>query len=148
MLWRQFMIVAAIILTLFGQPAFAQANVFIEVTAPDPVGSRLAYAIKEGIRRSAGMSLADREEDSLIGLSIVTLDPDRSDAGGNRTIYSVVWTARTLHSTPVTMYLTNSVGICGSNRVTSCADSLVADTDAQATKVRGWIRNIVDRAKK
>jgi len=147
MIHPRYLVFVAILLLLTGQSAFAQAKVFIDATASDRVGSRLAYAIKEGIRRSAGMSLADREEDSLIGVSIVTLDPDRSDSGGNRTIYSVVWTARTLHSTPVTMYLTNSVGICGVNRVASCADGLVADTDAQATKVRGWIRNIVDRSK-
>lgn len=141
-------LVFAILLLLTAKSSLAQTAVFVEATAPDPVGSRLAYAIKEGIRRSAGMSLADREADALIGVSLVTLDPDRSDAGGNRTIYSVVWTARTLHSTPVRMYLTNSVGICGTNRVSACADGLVADTDAQATKVRTWIRNVFDQLKK
>lgn len=126
-------------------PAYAQ-RVYVSATAEDSVGSRLAFAIKEGIRRSAGLSLADREDDGLIGVRIVTLDPDEDR--GNRTIYSVVWTVKTLHDTPVTMYLTNSVGICGSNRVAACADNLVADTDARATQVRGWIRDVLDRSKR
>ena len=124
---------------------FAQMKVFVAETAPDSVGSRLAFSIKEGIRRSAGMALTDRSQDAIIRVHIVTLDPDKNDNSNRRTIYSVVWTAQTLHSTPVTMYLTNSVGLCGSSRVQECAEDLVSDTDRQATTVRSWIKDIISK---
>lgn len=138
-------IVARAMLALVGAVAFpvhAQVKVFVSSTAPDSVGNRLAYAVKEAIRRSSGMQLADREEDALISLSIVTLDPDKNYNESNRTIYSAVWTVQTFHSTPVSMYLTNSVGICGTGRVSQCADGLAADTDAKISSVRSLIRDI------
>ncbi|MCC7068655.1 MAG: hypothetical protein IT523_09385 [Burkholderiales bacterium] len=133
------------ILFLLSAPTFAQMKVFVAATTPDSVGSRLVYSIKEGIRRSAGMALTDRSQDSIIRVNIVTLDPDKNENSSRRTIYSVVWTAQTFHSTPVTMYLTNSVGLCGSNRVQECAEDLVADTDRQASTVRSWIQDILSK---
>ena len=133
------------ILFLLSAPTFAQMKVFVAATAPDSVGSRLVYSIKEGIRRSAGMALTDRSQDSSIRVHIVTLDPDKNENSSRRTIYSVVWTTQTLHSTPVTMYLTNSVGLCGSSRVQECAEDLVSDTDQQASTVRSWIQDILSK---
>ena len=128
--------------------AKAQAGmpVYVESSAPDPVGKRLVYAIREGIRRSSSMSLEDREKDGFISVRVVTLNPDDGSTPV-RTIYSVVWTTKTLHDTPVTMYLTNSVGLCGSAKVAECADGLVADTDEQASFVRSILRSIVDQNK-
>lgn len=126
---------------------FAQLRVYVIASADDTVGNRLVYAIKERIRRSAAMEYVDRPQDGIIGVEIVTLNPDRAE-DSRRTIYSIVWTTKTFHDTPVTMFLTNSVGICGSSRIQECADDLVADTDKQVTKVRTWIQNAVDRSRK
>ncbi|HPB91811.1 MAG TPA: hypothetical protein PLD80_09920, partial [Rugosibacter sp.] len=102
----------AALLFFISSPAMAQMKVYVQPSAQDAVGGRLAYAIKEGVRRSSGMSLADRDEDAALTVSIVTLDPDRNtQTSSTRTIYSVVWTVKTLHSTPIDMYLTNSVGL-------------------------------------
>ena len=138
----------AFVLICTSVAASAQIKIAIVSTVPDPVGERLVYANKEGIRRSSGMQVVDRVQDGLIRVNIVTLDPDKSDSSGNRTIYSVVWTAQTFHEIPVTMYLTNSVGICGSSRVSQCADGLIANTDEQATNVRGWIQGTLEKGKK
>jgi hypothetical protein len=129
-------------------PATAQVKVAVIPTTDDTVGNRLVFAIKESIRRSAGMQLVDRTQDGFIRMNIVTLDPDKSSGGGNRTIYSVVWTAQTFHRPSVTMYLTSSVGTCGTNRVSQCADGLVADTDEQASMVRGWVQDMIDKESK
>ena len=143
------LVMVALLLTLNVLPSFAQTAVYVGATAPDSVGHRFTYSIREGIRRSAGLSLADREQDGFIRVYIVTLDPDANTASsGNRTIYSVVWTMRTLHDTPVTMYLTNSVGVCGSQRVSQSADDIVAKTDNWASEIRGWFRTISENSKK
>lgn len=128
--------------------ALAQMKIYVAPSTQDIVGSRLVYAIKEGIRRSSGMSLVDRDEDSALTVNIVTLDPDQgSQMSSTRTIYSVVWTVKTFHATPVDMYLTNSVGLCGAGKVSECADTLVANTDEQATKVGGWLRSAIEKSK-
>lgn len=136
-----------IALLALATPATAQVKVYVESTAEDSVGGRLAYAIRERIRRSSSMEIADREKDGFIGVHIVTLDPDANNANqGTRTIYSLVWTTKTFHQTPVTMYLGNSVGLCGSRRVDECGDDLVADTDRWLSRVKGWVLDAVDAA--
>lgn len=124
--------------------ALAQVKVYLDATARDMVGGRLAYSIKEGIRRSAAMKLVDREQDGFVRVNLVTLDPDKTGSSGIRTIYSVVWTTQTFHTTPVTMYLTNSVGICGSDRVSQCAESIVAKTDDQVSFVRAIVQSTLE----
>lgn len=140
---------AFLFLILFSSAvANAQVKVVVVSEASDPVGIRLVYSLKEGIRRSSSMEYVDRIQDALIRVNVVTLDPDNTDAGGNRTIYSVVWTTQTFHDKPVTMYLTQKVGICGKNRVADSAETLVADTDKQASFVRGVILTILENEKK
>ena len=119
----------------------AQMPVHIEATTPDSVGNRLVFAMREAIRRSSSMTLEDRAEDGFLLLKVVTLNPDES-ARSNRTIYSIVWISKTLHETPVQMYLTNSVGLCGTSRVQHCAEDIVAETDRQASFIRGLLRAI------
>ena len=140
-------VTAALVLTL-SPTVTAQTPVYLGATAEDSVGSRLVYAMKEKIRRSAGITLVDRDQDGRIKVQIVTLDPDNGEYAGRRTIYSVVWTAKTFHDTPVDMFLTNSVGLCGTSRVQECADGLVADTDSQAARIRTLIQNAVERTQK
>ena len=143
-----FSILLFALLALAG-PAGAQVKVYVSSTAEDSVGGRLAYAIKERIRRSSSMEIADRAQDGFIGVNIVTLDPDANSASqGNRTIYSLVWTTKTLHQTPVTMFLGNSVGLCGSRRVDECGDDLVADTDKWISLVKTWVLDAIDETKK
>jgi hypothetical protein len=136
------------LLFAFASPSLAQVKIYVAATAPDSVGARLAYALKEGIRRSASMSLADRKQDGALWVIFVTLDPDKSQGGSDRTIYSAVWTMQTFHDVPVTMYLSSTVGLCGSKRVQECADSLAAETDEQVSIVRSWVQSALEQEKK
>jgi hypothetical protein len=135
-------------LLISAEMASAQIKVYLGATAQDMVGGRLAYAIKEGIRRSAAMQLVDREQDGFIRVNLVTLDPQTTSSTGINTIYSVVWTTQTFHTPPVTMFLHTVVGICGSERVAQCADSLVAITDEQVSNIRAVIQTILESPRK
>lgn len=135
------------LLLLFVSQAHAQLHVYIDATADDIVGSRLVYAVKESIRRSAGMSLVESEQNAALSVRIVTMNPTRDENGSIQTVYSAVWTMRTLHERPVNMYLTQTVGICGQNRIAGCADALVADTDKQASFVTKIFQYIMDKDK-
>jgi hypothetical protein len=78
-----------LILVLFPgrETAHAQAKVHVQATAKDLVGSQLVYYLRENLRTSRGMELVFAENDAVVNVRVVTIDPD--DAG-HRTIYSVV----------------------------------------------------------
>lgn len=134
--------VVGVLLCLVVAASFAQVPVFVASAAPDAVGSRLVYAIKEGIRRSASMQLVDRSQDGRFIVEFVSLDPQRATANaGYQTVYSVVLVGLTFHSVPVPMYLTNFVGTCGSGRVPECADGVVASVDEQVSALRAIIKS-------
>lgn len=126
------------------QQSSAKAPVYIQATAEDTVGKLLVYEVREVIRRSSGLALVDRDSDARFVLRVVTIDPDRSESPGLSTIYSAVYTVHTFHETPVEMYLTNVVGVCGSSRVESCARKMIATLDEQAVGLRTMLRNALD----
>ena|SRR5690606_5164319 len=133
----------ALLMCATGSTAQAQTAVYIQSTAPDVVGRQLVFELREAVRRSAALSLAEREQDARIYARIVTLDPDNSGRG-NSTVYSAVITMQTFHETPVEMYLTNYVGSCGRLSVESCARSLLSGIDEEATNIRAMIRTMLD----
>jgi hypothetical protein len=129
------MLVAGI-LGLLSAASFAQQmKVFLEDSSNDAVGGRLAFAIKERIRSSNGFSLASTKADAFFGIHLVTLE----NKSNNMTTYSIVFTAWQ-PETGTWTYLNNIVGTCGSNRITDCADGLVADADKAAEEPKAYYR--------
>ena len=149
-LWSRLISRVVTLLTLLTLTAgaYAQTAIWVDAdTSDDYVGQRLAFALKEAVRGSSAMKVVDRPQDGSIYVRMLTMNPDKSNGGNLRTTYSITWTVQTLHSTPVEMYLTSTVGICGSDRVNSCAQNLAATTDEQASQVRRWVQNAVDSSK-
>jgi|APHig6443717817_1056837.scaffolds.fasta_scaffold228022_2 hypothetical protein len=99
--------------------------VSVAATANDIVGGRLAYKVKEEVRRSASMHLVDPDE-AGVHLVLVTLPRDTNNPSFS-TVYSAVWTLK--HDELFPSYLNSQVGYCGSDAVDSQAESLVAETD-------------------
>jgi hypothetical protein len=122
-------------LALFTTLAFSQMKIIVEDTSRDTVGSRLAFSIKERVRSSNGFKLVTSQDEAIFRLSLVTID----DKSGYSTVYSVVFSAWQPQSGTWT-YLTNVVGTCGTNRITECADGLVADADKTAEGPREYYR--------
>jgi hypothetical protein len=114
--------------------------VYLQNSSEDAVGRSLAYEIREALRRSTGFVLVDTEEDARLVLRLVTLDPDREQSPGLLTVFSAVYTARTYHEQPIEMYLTSSVGTCGRDRLSTCAQRRVAELDEWATQLRSMRR--------
>ena len=119
------------------KPAAAQTPVYLTATTPDPVGRQMVFELREALRRSAGLSLAERSNDARIYARVVTLDPNEGTSSGVSTIYSAVITFQTFHEPSIEMYLTSYVGNCGRQRV-------LAGIDEQATFVRGALRDMLD----
>lgn len=122
--------------------ATGQTAVHVHADADDAVGARLAFALKERIRRSAGMALVDRASDAGLIVRFVTIET----SSGAGTSYSIVWTVPVPDALEV--YRGHMVGYCGSDRVPSCSDRLTAETDRKAEELRVMIRDAADRSRR
>lgn len=108
-----------------------QVNVCVIAAADDSVGSRLVYALREGVRRSAGLKYVAQRDDSEMTITVLTLGVDGKN-DGHRTIYSVVWTRPFI--VRFDEYIDHIVGVCGAERIRECADHLLAITDELASR--------------
>src|SRR5687768_11372285 len=130
--------ISMVLFVLFpdGQLAHAQAKVHVQATAKDPVGSQLVYYLRENLRASRGMELVLAENDAIVNIRVVTIDPD--DAG-HRTMYSVVWTIKQFDRN-AHIYYTSAVGFCSVQRARECAGQLTAQTDSLVTDLQRLLR--------
>ncbi len=104
----------------------------------DSVGQRIAYKIREGLRRSSSMKVADSYTESVVQMSLVCLSSSGDNSSVSRYSYSITF----LNTKGYYDYqLTHGVGYCGSQRVDECADGLVADIDSEVEKLKQRIGN-------
>jgi hypothetical protein len=144
-----FVAVALLLCWGFAPATYAQQGkykIYIQSTAPDFVGQRFVYELRERINASSRYAIGDSQESSLFHLRVVTIDPENNAQQGVRTVYSVVLTTVDL-SAPrgLTYYMTSWVGSCGANVVSACAANIVASTDGEATP---YIELLAESARK
>lgn len=140
---KTFKLVAALFLSFaLTNVASAQTDdripVIVRATGDDIVGGRLVYKVKEEIRHSASMQLAD-PGDMGVELILVTLERD-PDYPASATVYSAVWAFEYNDIYPA--FITSQTGYCGSSRVDSQAESLVAETDKVIEELRATFEAI------
>jgi hypothetical protein len=121
--------VLALAATLLPPPAHAAGAtpvlVYVEASADDVVGLRLATATREAIRASAGYRLADTAIDARWVLHLVTLDQNEDSRA---TMYSLTVTRGGY------VFITSFVGVCGLQRVATCAAGFLATIDREQSK--------------
>ena len=135
------LLAAAVLLAVWGaaNAQAARSAVYIEGTANDIQGQRLVYAVKEQIRRSAGMSLVDDEKESGFQARLITEDVDN---GNIRSEYAVVITMMNLTSPGSFPYfLDYTIGVCGANVVDQCASTIAARIDRDASTIRSAFKS-------
>jgi len=103
----------------------------------DTVGLRVAYKIREGVRRSSSMRIADSYSDSLIQMSLVCLNPDTGESG-NVSYYSYAITFVNRNGY-YDYQLRHGVGTCGRLRVDECAGNIVATIDNEIDRLKQHI---------
>jgi hypothetical protein len=126
-----FVIVVAC-LALWPQGILAQTKLVVEVinSGEDSVGSRLAYKVKEDIRRSGGLRLTNIDEQRF-RFRLTTMDAFK---GGSSTIYGFTITLK--NAGGLELFVRDGVGICGGTRVDDSAEDLVADIDRETDFLR------------
>lgn len=117
--------VLLLFLTLvFSSSAFAQMPVQVISTADDSVGKRLIYSLKEQILQSSSLSLSLGQGRIGLQANIVTLEQNPLQPGVS-TVYSLVVSWKSVDM-PFPFLVDQYTGYCGTDRVRSCAESLVA----------------------
>lgn len=103
----------------------------------DSVGERFAYRIRENIRSSQSMRIADEYLKSIVQLQIVCIDPEPTEKG-NVSRYAYALTA--FNSDGYYDFMISfGVGHCGTLRVDECAENRVAGVDRGITDLKAKI---------
>jgi hypothetical protein len=123
-------------------PCLAQSSklsVAILHTGEDPAGERLAYEIREAIRRSAAYELAPLEK-STLQVQLVTIDTQDKGSRlyGNATAAATAFTVSNFipyeaHNpqTWLPIFLTATIQTCGIRALEDCAKSTLAVLDKE-----------------
>lgn len=118
-----------VVLVLFGaadaSAQQARPNIYVEVTANDPVGRRLGYELRSQIASSPLLALTDLDSEAWIRIAMVTVAAD-SNRGYNMTAYSFVITLANFDGS-FDYFYSNWAGVCGADRVSQCARDLVTN---------------------
>jgi hypothetical protein len=123
------------------------APVYVDSTTPDTLGTRLAFAIREGIRRSAGFRLVDRDAEAGIAVRLVTVSP-LMGSPVQLTSYSVVWTSKRLDEPQLPIYLSQQVGVCGTDTLSECAEGIIAKTDEHFHTMSAAFKDALEKRRK
>ena len=121
-------------------PAISQVKVFVSGTAEDIVGRQLVTRIKERIALSPLFDLTYDRNQPAMNVSIVTINPDETRRLNNQTVYSLIISIQ-LKDTP-DILVNNWVGYCGSEKVDSCAQTVLSNLDASVDEVRELMASI------
>ena len=128
------LLMMAVSFALTPQDLSAQKKVAIEIlhTGKDPLGKRLAYLVKEGIKQSARLRLANNNETRLriylVSVDVFEKNPGKATACG--------WTATLKNSTGPEIYLNSGEGTSVNLPVNRLADDLVSIFDKEANYLR------------
>lgn len=130
--------VVALLLISISTIALAQqptkAAVYIDDHTEDNQGHRLAYAVKEQIRNSAGMRTVDTVGESGLQVHLGSIDATGAQL---QTAFTVVYTLTDFGSPGgFQFYLDSTGGICGAQAIDECANSIVARLDTNLSGVR------------
>lgn len=133
---KRTLIIAALLLVL-PSVTFAQKKIAVEVehTGRDTVGQRIAFAVREGIRGSRGMELVTDSRRPRIKVVVVTIDSSTAERGYSSAL-SVSYLYDNLDVPLSGALITSEVYFCGTDRATSCAESIVAKIDSVIEQLR------------
>ncbi|MCK6401467.1 MAG: hypothetical protein L6Q74_06120 [Sphaerotilus natans subsp. sulfidivorans] len=140
---RVLLLTLALLTAVAASAQDGKLSVSVDHSGNDVVGQRLAFAVREAIRSSAGYRL-EQPRDALLHLSLITLDPERAPSNtGFWTAAAVSYTMRNglpyEKGNPQTWYainLSTSIVIAGTSRVEEQAKSILAVLDKQVDEYR------------
>lgn len=131
----------AVLLCAATFPALAQDKlpVRLDVAVKDAVGERVVYALRETLRRSAGLALVPDDAPAVLTLHLISMESVASNSGVE-TAYSVTITLNDSGAFTGAAYWTQVIGICGAAKANQCGQTLAAYLDAAAVQFQTEFR--------
>jgi hypothetical protein len=127
-------ILAIMTARVFAQDPVRKIPVFFQCTCDDPVGSRIATAVRDLIAVSPRYAKSgtdfSRQGASVFPIWSIRVVTRDTDENASRTMIAVAVTRGLF-------FETLSVQSCGSLRVKECAEGIMADLDRQITEFTG-----------
>ena len=123
-------ILAIMTAKVFAQAPVRKIPIFFQCTCDDPVGSRIATAIRDLIATSPRYfksgSEFNRQGADVVPIWSIRMVTRDTDENATQSVIAVVFTRGLF-------YESLSVQSCGSSRVKECAEGILADLDRQIT---------------
>ena len=119
-----------------------QIPISVEHSGNDSVGKKLAYYFKDLVHSSSSLYIATDEDSDKpkINVLIQTMERQRDGNLSNlNSIYSVIWLWKRHEEEALPIYLTSTIGYCGTNVVKGCAEGLIVDTAELAEEMQELI---------
>lgn len=123
-----FAVLLAVVVGCATAQPVAKLPIFVKAQTPDPVGQRVAFLLRERLRRSAGFDLVPTAERAAMVLNVVSMESQAGNSGVEST-YSAVVTVADSGSFTGASYWTNMVGVCGASKAAECAETVAALLD-------------------
>jgi hypothetical protein len=116
----------------------AKIKIYFQTDASDVVGRQLVFMLKDKIRASATFTETLDENNSFFIVDMVTIDPSVS-GDGLSTIYA--FDILLENDKGFNYFLTQFVGVCGSQKVESCASDLYRYIGEELEKLNQITKN-------
>ena len=95
-------------------------SIYVNAAPKDYLGQQLVYDLKQDVIASAEFHLIYSQSQALYSISIVTISDAQHDGTEYSTAYSAVLIAKP------DVFVDNQVGICGADRIQSCAANIIS----------------------
>lgn len=125
---------ASAVLTFTPSSGRAEDNkisVFFEYSGDDSIGKQIAFLMLEEIRKSGSFRHTFDKSESVFTVSLVSMDPS-GDAHHSIYSYSILLT----NNDGFDYFITSYVGVCGSQRISTCAVDLFSNLGVQLEEIR------------
>lgn len=126
---------AAAVLTASAASAQDRIGVLINFNGDDAAGKRLAYFLRDEVRKSGTFREVTKSEDSAFTLDFITIDPATS---GSLTSYS--YAIQFTNDDGFNYFIASYAGYCGSDRLKDCAELLVGNLGEKLESIKAALK--------
>lgn len=128
--------------SVISAPSAHAANIVVEYTGTDQVGTELAYELREKIAASSQHSLVHTREDAGFRVILVTVG---SNDGVSAAYSAVLVWKNFIDQDGLDFFITTFAGNCGRTVAARCAASVLSGMDVEISRI---VSAVMDAAKK
>lgn len=125
-------VVAACYASAMSAPSARAANIIVEYTGTDQVGTELAYELRERIAASSQHTLVHTREDA--GFRVILVTVGSNDRASSAYSAVLVW-KNFVDPEGLDFFITTFAGNCGRTVAARCAASVLSGMDVEISRI-------------